>query len=158
MGLTLTVSDIAKQAAANRMAGGTSLLQAKYVLFVDGVLLGVPVRFCADATTVTPDVTASPPEVNLVATGTCPAGVTTPIGGATTPTDGSTQYTLALIIGDVGTYSIASITDAIALAAGTWVALENYLIATVTGTGAGGDVIAVVAGDSVKCTEAQITT
>ena len=42
MALSVTIKDEAKYAAADRMAGGTSLLQAKYAVFVDSA--ATPVR------------------------------------------------------------------------------------------------------------------
>ena len=152
MALTATLSAAAKAALAARAVDPSSaLFQVKYIVFVDSA--ATPKRFVANATTLT----ALTNVTTVVATGTCPTGVTTPIGATTGAGDTSTANVVVLLIGDVGAYSIASITDAIALAAGAWATLVNYVIATVTGTGTGGDVIAVSPVDDVKCTGLSIT-
>jgi hypothetical protein len=152
MALTASLSAAAKAALAARAVDPSSaLFQVKYILFVDSA--ATPVRFVANATTPT----AAANVATVVATGTCPVGVTTPIGATTGVGDTSTANTVALLIGDVGAYSIASKADADTLAAGAWATLANYVIATVTGTGADGDVIAVTAADDVKCTGLTIT-
>lgn len=150
MALTVTISDAAKAAAADRMAGGTSLLQAKYVVFVDSA--ATPVRFRAGSNAVAK--VAGVASVTATATGTCPAGVTTPIGAGTI---GAYANVLAFVIGDVGAYHIDSAADADALCSGVSTTFLNYVIARVTGTGAGADVIAVTAGDSVQANPITLT-
>jgi hypothetical protein len=95
---------------------------------------------------------------DIVANGTCPAGVTTPIGGTTGAGDSSVANTMALVIGDVGTYSIGSEDEATTIVAAGFATLSNYIIATIVGTG--GDQKAVTAGQVVSLgapTPAQIT-
>lgn len=153
MALTATLSTAAKAALANRAAGGSSLFQPKYVVFVDGA--ATPLRFRADTTAVT----AAANVATSVGSGTCPAGVTTPLGyagGGAPPVDGSTQNAIVYLIGDVGTYHIDSAEDATTLAAGAWATFANYIIATVV-TGAVGDRLTVTPGDGVKCTALTLT-
>ena len=150
MALTTTLSTAAKAALASRAAGGSSLFQPKYLVFVDAA--ATPVRFLGDSTAVT----AAANVVTAIANGTCPAGVTTPLGGQVTPVDGSTAYAIAYLIGDVGASHIDSLADAISLCSGAWVAFANYIIAT-TVTGVVGDRLTVTAGDGVRCTGLTIT-
>jgi hypothetical protein len=149
--ITVTISAAAKAAAAARLVDPSSaFLQAKYVVFVDAA--ATPVRFVAGTNTPT----AAANVFTMVATGTCPVGVTTPIGGTTGAGDGSTANALAYVIGDVGTYSIASLTDAQALAAGPWATFANYIIATVV-AGVVGDQLSVTTADDVKAKSVTIT-
>jgi hypothetical protein len=101
--------------------------------------------------------TAGAATVTVTSTGTCPAGVTTPIGGLALLTDGIPQYCLCAIIGDVGTYHIDSLADAQALCAGAVATWLNYVLCWVTGTGAGADVLAVVAGDVIRTNPVSLT-
>lgn len=151
MALTFTLSTAAKTALAARLADPSSaLFQPKYIVFVDAA--ATPVRFVADVTTIT----AAANVDTIIATGTCPAGVTTPLGGQAAPADASTAYAIAYLIGDVGTYSIASQDDAETLAAGAYATFANYVIGTIV-TGAAGDRLAVTAADAVKVTSATVT-
>jgi len=154
MALTVTRSTAAKTAAADRETGGTSLLQAKYVVFCDSAAAAV--RICADTTSVTHPADAPTTEV-ITATGTAPAGVTTPIGNTAGEEDGIVAATVAIVIGDVGAYHIDSLADAQALCSGAVATFLNYVLYTVTGTGAGSDVIAVVAGDTFRLNPLTIT-
>jgi len=152
MALTATLSTAAKAALAARAVDpSAALFQVKFILFVDSA--ATPKRFVANVTTPT----AATNVTTVVATGTCPAGVTTPIGATTGAGDASTANVLALLIGDVGAYSIASKADADVLAAGPWATLANYVIATIVGTGTGADVLAVTALDDVKLTSLAIS-
>ncbi len=153
MALTVTFSAGYHTAAADKAAGGTSLCQPKYVVFVDSA--ATPVRICADTTAITHP-SGAPTTAVIVATGTAPAGVTTPIG-ATAGAGGIAANTVAIVIGDVGTYHIDSLADAIALCSGAVATFLNYIYCTVTGTGAGGDVIAVTAGDMVRVNPITLT-
>jgi hypothetical protein len=153
MAISVTFSDAAKEALANRAAGGTDKFEMKYVVFVDAA--ASPARFVADATSISVNSTNANKN-DVVANGTCPTGVTTPIGGQATPSDGSTAYTMALIIGDVGEYTVASKDDADDLVDAGWDTLEDYVIATIV-AGVVGDRITVTAGQPVKLTNCQIT-
>lgn len=151
MALTVTLSTAAKTALAARAVNpSAAFFQPKYLVFVDAA--ATPIRFAAGVTTPTAAVNVT----TIVATGTCPVGVTSPLGGQAAPADGSTAYAIAYLIGDVGAYSIASLTDAQALAAGVWATFVNYVIATVV-TGVVGDRLVVTAGDDVKCGSPGLT-
>jgi len=151
MALTFTLSTAARTALAARTVDpSSSLFQPKYLVFVDAA--GTPIRFVADVTALTAAVNVA----TLTATGTCPVGVTTPLGGQLAPADASTSYAIAYLIGDVGAYSISSRADAVTLAAGAWATFANYVLGTIV-TGVVGDRIAVTAGDAIRCTGATVT-
>ena len=153
MALTVTFSAGYHAAAADKAAGGTSLLRPRYVVFIDSA--ATPVRFCADTTAITHP-SGAPTTAVVTATGTAPAGVTTPIG-ATAGAGGIAANTVVVVIGDVGTYHIDSLPDAQALCSGAVATFLNYIYCVVTGTGAGLDVLAVVAGDAVRVNPITLT-
>jgi hypothetical protein len=126
MAVTTTISTAAKQAHANRLVGGSDLLQAKYCVMYDSAALAV--RTLASNTTALTTVVAS-------GTATAPAGVTTPIVGG-------------YIIGDVGANHLDSEADALALCTPGTSGILAYVLATIVLTA--GDVIAVTAADDIK--------
>jgi hypothetical protein len=132
MAVTTTISTAAKQAHANRLVGGSDLLQAKYCVMYDSAALAVR-TLASNTTAIVPPLALT--TVVASGTATAPAGVTTPIVGG-------------YIIGDVGANHIDSEADALALCTPGTSGILAYVLATIVLTA--GDVIAVTAADDIK--------